>query len=159
MIIFVSLWLYLNLKCTYIHTNEWTARTIYSALSSYWESRTPLSVLHKDLPQVLFLSCTHSRTLECSSVLYMVKVTHRLNCFVGFSVLALVILQLTLILPQVLGLKMTATTVQPQPSFLQNPGPTILRMALPTMGWALSHQSLIKKMPYRFAYGQSVVKC
>lgn len=38
------------------------------------------------------------------------------------------------------------------PHFLIEPRTTRSGMALPTVGWALLHQLLIKKMPYRFAY-------
>ena len=38
--------------------------------------------------------------------------------------------------------------------FLTHPRPTYLGMMPPTVGWVLSHQSLIKKMPHRLATGQ-----
>jgi hypothetical protein len=37
--------------------------------------------------------------------------------------------------------------------FLIEPRTTSSGMAIPTMGWALPCQSLVKKMPYRLAYG------
>jgi hypothetical protein len=41
-----------------------------------------------------------------------------------------------------------------QPTFLYHLGPhKCRRMSPPTVGWALPHQSLIKKKPYRLDYG------
>lgn len=39
-------------------------------------------------------------------------------------------------------------------AFLTEPRTTSLEMAPPTMGWAIPHQSLIKKMPNTFAHNQ-----
>lgn len=47
-----------------------------------------------------------------------------------------------------------------QPAFLHHPGPpTYLGVALPTVGWAHPHHSLIKKMQHGFAYRQIGRRC